>query len=105
MLCHDCSSKDLCTSLCPEALAYANQDWVGLKELPVGLPEYIQKDIQEAEIHNVLNKFSKLSRELQVVTLLKAGFSRKQIAQILGISRKNLRLIIYRANKKRYKNG
>lgn len=105
MLCNDCHSRDLCTSLCPEALAYANQDWVGLKELPIGLPEYIQKDIQEAEIHNVLNKFSKLSRATQVVTLMKAGFSREQVAQILGISRKNLRLVIYRINKKRYKIG
>jgi DNA-binding NarL/FixJ family response regulator len=86
-------------------MAYVNQDWLYLKELPVGLnPEdYAAADMESAEYDYLTSEFYKWNREKQVVTLLKIGLSRAQIAKVLGITRENLRSIIVRMNKKRCK--
>lgn len=101
-LCKNCPSKSSCTQLCPEANTYAKQDWVYLQELPIGLPIFslVDTDIEEIERNNAINLFLKFSREKQVVTLLRIGLSRKNIAQALGITRKNLKNIIYRISQK-----
>jgi hypothetical protein len=38
--CRKCHSRDICSSLCPEAELYVNQDYVLLKEKTVGIPTY-----------------------------------------------------------------
>jgi DNA-binding CsgD family transcriptional regulator len=107
-LCKTCDKRDSCHSLCPEAETYVNQDWVNLRELTVGLvPEYTNSniDIEEQELASVINAFQGKPREKQVVMLLEYGLSRSKIAQVLGITRNNLRVIMHRIAKKHYKNS
>jgi DNA-binding NarL/FixJ family response regulator len=97
-LCNECTKKSLCNELCPEAEAYVNQDVINQKELNIGLPTYknLPTDLHYKTRRKLLNNFDKLPRKEQVVTLLESGMSRGEIAQLLGITRKNLRLIVHR---------
>lgn len=98
-LCTDCPKRPHCNTLCPEAELYASQDWEDLQEITVGLPEYSKEDIAEKELQRKLNKFYQLPRKKQVLTLLERGLPRKEVCQILGITKENLRDIIRRISK------
>jgi len=103
MLCNECPHRNLCTSLCPEAEMYANQDWTDLREITIGMPISISKghnNIDDKLIHKYLLKLDKLSRKEQVITLLDMHLSRAEICQILGITRDNLKHIIKRISRK-----
>ena len=83
--------------LCPKARAYANQDWVKLRELTVGLPVVTEK-VQEVELPRgpILT-----DRELKILTLVSLnGFSREQVAGALRISRGYLRVHLASIRKK-----
>ncbi len=105
-LCQDCTKRYLCNSLCPEAEAFVNQDNVSISErlLPaIGIDEVsriARLDVCDLERDRIIEEFRKLSKKHQVETLLKAGLTREQIAQLVGITRENLRKIISRLRKK-----
>ena len=93
MLCQECTKRDLCAVLCPEAELYVRQDHVGRDELPVGLPR--PRKWPEFVEHTHLTK-----REKQIVTLLGQGLERVEICEILEITRENCRKIIQRLREK-----
>ncbi len=96
-LCTDCPNRKYCNSLCPEADIYANQDWGYLQELTIGIPSFTKKDIVDIEKEKVISSFNQLSRKKQVMALLGEGLSREEVAQVLGITRRNLREIVRRS--------
>jgi FixJ family two-component response regulator len=88
--CTDCPKYQGCLALCKEAREYVSQDEIKLKEKTVGVPEFSSGLF-----------FSNLSfRERAVVTLFAQDYNRREVAQALGISRDNLRLIIHRVSDK-----
>ena len=97
-LCTNCTKRNLCSSLCPEAEMYASQDEVKLRELTVGAPEYGSLEWPEPIEKPLFTK-----REQQVISRLLDGKSREEIALDLGITRDNVRNIIQRIRKKRNK--
>lgn len=106
-LCRECNNRSTCRTLCPEASVYISKDWVHLRELTVGLdPKQIKAidSMLEEELSKVTEIFKQLPRERQVETLLARGLDRAKIAKVLEITRKNVRNIINRINKKRPKN-
>jgi hypothetical protein len=42
-LCVSCPSRSICTSLCPAAAAYVNQDYVPQREETIGIPQNIRR--------------------------------------------------------------
>jgi len=102
-LCSECKRRSICTELCNEAEIYVNQDFVKLRELPIGVPKYIvpdKVDLEDEINRRILDKFeadlAKLPRQEQVDTLLKMGLKRKDVAQLLGITMGNVRKIVQR---------
>jgi DNA-binding NarL/FixJ family response regulator len=78
-LCTECPNRPLCKSLCAEAEIYANQD----------NPNYHKE-----------GSFHLTPMEKGVLDGLAAGKTREEIAQILGITRKQLRDHIYNLKRK-----
>ena len=107
-ICKDCPNRPMCVTLCQEAKTYANQDWISLRELTVGLTPEVRAiykaDIVKDEYDNLVGLFSHLPRERQVVTLLENGLTRREICKVLNITKENLRNIIRRIRQKRNKN-
>ena len=103
-LCTDCPNRPICQTLCPEAILYVNQDNVSLKKL-LGAGRIYKKKMSDVDLmaaqeeENMLDAFFQLPRKKQVLTLLEKGMSRKEIAEVLGITRENLRDIIRRLNR------
>jgi DNA-binding CsgD family transcriptional regulator len=95
LLCQECSKRNLCTSLCPEAEVFADQDWVGLKEIAIGTPTFGNVDLDDKLIRRYLYKLYKLPRKEQIGTLIAKGLTREEISQLLGITKKTLRNVIY----------
>jgi DNA-directed RNA polymerase specialized sigma24 family protein len=110
--CVECSKREWCISLCPEALLYVEQDNVDIAELlrhepGIGWqPSTADKEIFENK-KKALQAFEMLKKHQKVATLLRAGLSRKEIAQLLGITRENVRDLIRKHKKatKSYING
>jgi len=95
MLCEECNKKHLCTTLCPEAELFINQDTVPQREKTVGLPT--PKPWPEF-ISSVY--LTKMQRE--IVTLLGRGLTRKDVCQTLEITRVALRMHMKRLREKCY---
>jgi hypothetical protein len=86
LLCQTCSKKGLCSQLCPEAEAYANQDRVAGREyFHFSEPRY-KSGFDPAEEYPDFSK-----TEWKILALLKKKFSREEVCAILEISRQNLR--------------
>jgi DNA-binding NarL/FixJ family response regulator len=86
MLCSDCDKRFICQDLCPEALAYANQDQVKRTELPIRINENRQiKAIPEKSGPLVFSHQQK-----QIVRFLANGYTKLEIREKLGISRQAL---------------
>lgn len=100
MLCRQCDKFATCTTLCPEAERYVNQDYVPLKEvlLPQSTLESLPAGISVWE--GKPNKPILTKREAQVFTALLQGKTREEIAEMLGITRENLKQIIRRIRRK-----
>lgn len=93
-VCSKCPSRVLCRDLCSEAEAIADQDYVPLKEVPIGLPTY--QDVEFLLISNIyLTK-----TERQILTLLGRGLSRQEVCEILEITRNSLRFHLHNIRKK-----
>jgi len=69
-LCRECGKRALCSSLCPEAELYVNQDCVGQRELTIGLPKRGQLPNRLANIkpkpHLSSQQIERLIRKLRV---------------------------------------
>lgn len=97
-LCQECPNQSLCSSLCQEAEIYAKQDDVSQHLKTIGLVMFgksVWTDLEESEKNLALDNFFSSPRKVQVETLLKAGFTRKEICQTLEITRKRLRDIVF----------
>ena len=92
-LCDKCTHRSICSSLCPEALMYAEQDYVHQREVVIGLP--IMRPYPSGVSNTYLTK-----REQSIVTLLGMGLTRKDICQLLSMSNGSLRIAILRIRKK-----
>jgi ATP/maltotriose-dependent transcriptional regulator MalT len=88
-MCGDCDKRSTCTKLCPEAERYASQDEVALMEEPKGF-----FDEQVTTIEYISN-IDLTERERDVLTLLGRGLSRRDVCQLLDISRGSLRWHIH----------
>jgi DNA-binding CsgD family transcriptional regulator len=96
MLCQDCPTRNSCLKLCREAEDYVGQDYVPLRELRIGLPMYGgNMSDYEAGTGWYLS-----DREKRLVRLMGIGLSRKEITEMLGMSRESLRQAIFRIRHK-----
>lgn len=93
MLCQDCPKKEICYELCKEAEEHVRQDEVYQREKTIGLPSH--GDFPELTSNIPLTK-----REKQILTLLGQKLPRKDICQLLNISRGNLRWYLNKLKKK-----
>jgi uncharacterized protein YoaH (UPF0181 family) len=93
MFCQDCPDRNSCLKLCRKAEAYVNQDYVGLRELPIGLPMY-------GEFPEPISNIPMTKMEKKIVTLMGQGLSRGEACKLLKISRHALRECLFRLRKK-----
>jgi len=93
MLCQDCPTYNSCLKLCPEAEVYVDQDYVGLRELPIGLPMY-------GEMPEPISNIPLTKMEKKILTLIGQGLNRSEVCKLLKISRHNLRERLFRLPKK-----
>lgn len=81
-ICRTCGKRVLCSSLCPEAEAYVNQDCVWQRELTIGRP-------RTGRWPNLLRPVKALSpRERELVGEILQKKSAKQIMKRMNITRK-----------------
>ena len=95
-LCSNCERLQTCTELCAEAIEYADQDYVGERETPL-------TRLGHAPLPRSVDWASGVdltARERQIVTLIASGLSRPDVAQLLGITRANIRQVLRRAHAK-----
>ena len=96
-LCQSCHSRSICTSLCPEAQAYVNQDEVEQKEETVGLSVYGRKWPQ------ILRPIKPLSqKQKSIVALIIDGKSNEEICDYLKMSSGSFRSEVSRIREKLY---
>jgi DNA-binding NarL/FixJ family response regulator len=93
MLCQDCLKRNSCPKLCQDVEIHVNQDYVGLRELPIGLPMY-------GEFPESISNISMTKMEKKIVSLVGQGLSRKEVCELLKISRLALRAHLIRLRKK-----
>ena len=104
-LCNDCHNRSLCKTLCPEAELYVNQDTKYTRDTILdaididNINKKAKFDINAVERQRILENFSKWPKKLKIATLLDYGMDRKQIAEVVGITRENLRKTISRIKK------
>ena len=89
-MCSLCPKKDFCSSLCPEASLYADQDHVNLKEKTIGTPMFAKRQ----------DTVKLTKKEAMIWRMFINGHSRKKISETLSISRASLRLHIHNILKK-----
>ena len=93
-LCTTCIQRPLCSSLCPEAELYVKQDERSQRELTIGIIRYGKwPEFSEGSMFTEMEK--------KVIDALLDGRTRAEIAKGLGITRKNLRDVLYLLRKKR----
>lgn len=97
--CEKCDLRDSCTTLCPEAEAFVSQDHVPMREMTftdLGIegPDILTNENGTiAEYENDSN--TKLTRKQQRICILHdACFSNTEIADIVGCSRRYVRLVV-----------
>lgn len=91
-LCDRCRvpGRDKCTKLCPEAEAYADQDYLNQKELPIGRPR------KDSDPFNLINRPHKPKQDLKddflsiVVQLSSLGYSQREISRMTGIAQRTI---------------
>ena len=91
--CFECANRENCQELCDDAEAYANQDHVKPKELPIGLPRYKALIVLGSNVYLT-------RREREILTLLGRGLGRADVCQVLRIKRNVLRWHIHNLRKK-----
>ncbi len=103
MLCLTCNNRQYCSTLCPEAELFVNQDHKSQHELPV---ENIQHGdafgrLLDPKLNNngFMSSLSPLQRK--VANLLLKGLNRQEIIDILGLSVTSFYNVIYKIRKKR----
>lgn len=94
-LCSECTKRNICKTLCPEAEAYAKQDERYLREKTVGLPMYANNQWPKPKIKSTFTPI-----ETRILQFLIAGKNRKHILQVLGITRNTLEKHISNIRKK-----
>ena len=94
-----CEDRDKCTALCADMEAEVNQDHVSLKELPA-----LIEDIEHGKVDWPENKggltICMSKTEVKISTLLKKGFSHREIAYMLDITYQHVRNVKYTLRKK-----
>ena len=89
MFCPECPKKAFCSDLCPEALAYSNQDQRPRREyFTLSEPKWTRS---RADFDRPADSPSLSKTERKILTLLKKGLTRVEACEILEISRKCLR--------------
>jgi DNA-binding CsgD family transcriptional regulator len=99
MLCETCPKSPFCSTLCPEAELYANQDRTARREFfSFGEVKYSSKYSRETL---TIERPPSLTRtEWKILTLLKKDCTRAEISEILDISRSNLRRFLLQLKRK-----
>lgn len=91
--CFRCPKRDKCTTLCSEAEAIVDQDHVQQREMLLG-------DTKYSIGIKLLSNIYLTQRERAVVTLLGQGLDRRDVCELLEITRHNLRNILLRIRQK-----
>ena len=104
MLCSSCGKRYSCTSLCPEASEYSDQDYRYQRELPI---DTVVIDVfPSSESYRApsagLTEHSELSEIENTVLLLfySCGLSRKEIAEKLNRKESGVKTALARAKMK-----
>ena len=92
MLCQGCPSRSVCQSSCPELVLHLKETEGSQKELPVSNPRYGKIPWSSS--------IPLTPREKEIVPLLGKGLTRRDVCQLLDITRGNLKKIIQRMKKK-----
>ena len=105
-LCQSCKKKETCVELCSKARRVVEKDFVKPRELNIGQPEYFSKPfpdfvkrnlrLRKIDKRQLFSRFYVLPRRIQIVTLLRLGFERPHICQMLEIKRDTLRKLIWK---------
>lgn len=100
MNCKECKLYLTCTTLCQDAEAYVNQDYVEHDELYLPT-EVLDTMPDDSRWVDSISDSTHLTRtESKIVTLLGFGLSRADVANLLKMDRKALRMHILRLRKK-----
>jgi hypothetical protein len=108
MGCSQCDNREICAGLCPAAEAYTDQDYVPRREMildRVWIEERITEEEPERSVRpgRATGPIQLSKREWQVVTVLiltkKIG-DKVNVCEVLGISMRNLDIILHRLKKK-----
>lgn len=90
MLCNECDKREICQTLCPEAEAYANQDYILSSEFTI---TEIKTDPHEKFNEWNIKKWPDFKpeeaftrRQQEVLHALFQGKTRKEVAKSLNIS-------------------
>ena len=98
-MCLKCSERERCTTLCPEAEAYVNQDHVPQREINFSS---IELDIETVADTNMwdyeLPDDGLTYRQRRIYGLHKAGLSSRKIADILQVDDSYIRRTIRLCN-------
>ena len=100
-LCQDCPKRYECLELCTEAELYVDQDHIGRDELPM-------EDMDDvdclADWPDLIKTVHLTKREKEILTLLGRGLNRKDVCELLDITRGTLRWHVSQIKKKWAKN-
>lgn len=102
-MCTKCEKRKKCTTLCNKADKYASQDRVGQGDESINP----KGDVSEMFANTSAKEWPELKEnthltptDKEVVTLLSRGLNRKDVCQVLEISRQTLRKRLSRMRKK-----
>lgn len=107
-ICEECPHRLGCTNLCEKAEKIVNQDHVKRDYCTISretMEQYSRGDEVEScddggDEFSLIGRIHFTRREKQLITLLLRGYTRKEIAQRLNITRLCLRGIIHRLRAK-----
>ena len=93
MLCNECDKKQFCSTLCPEMEVHLRELEVNQRDKTIGLPRY-------GKWPELVSAVYLTRTEKNILKLEALGLSRRQIAELLHISKADLRNRISRIKAK-----
>lgn len=102
MDCNQCAKRETCVELCEAAEKYASQDYVARREEETRVADmsnYSNEDLEDLK-SSLKSNVHLTPMEKKILSLLGQGLTRKDIRQLLEITRKALDWHIHNLRKK-----